>query len=123
LFIINFIVEVSMLAISAVPGLGTGVIGLFGEVGWFGKGIVFILMGFSVVSWAMILLKYQFLRRAEKESHAFLIFFRKTKNLDDLIKHAESRKFSSLATLFVEGYREAESIIKSLPDGKVTDAG
>jgi biopolymer transport protein TolQ len=121
LFIINFIVEVSMLAISAVPGLGTGVIGLFGEVGWFGKGIVFILMGFSVVSWAMILLKYQFLRRAEKESHAFLIFFRKTKNLDDLIKHAESRKFSSLATLFVEGYREAESIIKSLPDGKVTD--
>jgi biopolymer transport protein TolQ len=110
-----------MLAISAVPGLGTGVIGLFGETGWVGKGIVFILMGFSVVSWAMILLKYQFLRRAEKESHAFLVFFRKTKNLDDLIKHAESRKFSPLATLFVEGHREAESIIKTLPDGKVTD--
>ncbi len=46
-----------MLAISAVPGVGTGVIGLFGEVTWFGKVIVFILLGFSVVSWAMILLK------------------------------------------------------------------
>jgi biopolymer transport protein TolQ len=110
-----------MLAISAAPGLGVGVIGLFGETGWVGKGIVFILMGFSVVSWAMILLKYQFLRRAEKESHAFLQAFRKTKNIDELMKHAETKKFSPLATLLVEGYREAESIIKSLPDGKVTD--
>ena len=46
-----------MLAISAVPGLGMGVLGLFGETGWVGKGIVIILLGFSVVSWAMILLK------------------------------------------------------------------
>ncbi len=110
-----------MLAIAAMPGLGMGVLGLFGETGWVGKGIVFILMGFSVVSWAMILLKYQFLRRAEKESHAFLLAFRKTKKMDDLIKQAESKKFSPLATLFIEGHREAESIIKSLPDMKVTD--
>ena len=110
-----------MLAIAAMPGLGMGVLGLFGETGWVGKGIVFILMGFSVVSWAMILLKYQFLRRAEKESHAFLLAFRKTKKMDDLLKHAESKKFSPLATLFIEGHREAESIIKSLPDMKVTD--
>jgi len=110
-----------MLAISAVPGLGTGVIGLFGETGWVGKGIVFILMGFSVVSWAMILLKYQFLRRAEKESHAFLQGYRKTKNIEELFALAETKKFSPLATLFSEGYREAESIVKTLPDGKVTD--
>jgi len=111
-----------MLAISAVPGLSFGVIGLFGETGWVGKGIVFILLGFSIVSWAMILLKYQFLRRAEKESHAFLIAFRKGKNnIEELLKHAETKKHSPLATLFIEGYREADSIVKSLPDGKVTD--
>ncbi|MDA8422840.1 MAG: MotA/TolQ/ExbB proton channel family protein [Nitrospiraceae bacterium] len=110
-----------MLAIAAMPGLGMGALGLFGETGWVGKGIVLILMGFSVVSWAMILLKYQFLRRAEKESHAFLLAFRKTKKMDDLIKQAESKKFSPLATLFIEGHREAEAIIKSLPDMKVTD--
>src|SRR3990172_1873455 len=101
-----------MLAISAVPGMGMGVVGLFGEVGWFGKGIVFILMGFSVVSWAMILLKYQFLRRSEKEFHAFLIEFRKTKNIEGLLKLADAKKYSPLATLFVEGLRKAESIIK-----------
>ena len=110
-----------MLAISAVPGLGTGVIGLFGETGWVGKGIVFILMGFSVVSWAMIILKYQFLRRSEKESHAFLQVFRKTKNTEELFKQADTNKYSPLATLFTEGYRGAEAIITTLPGGTVTD--
>src|SRR5512143_910692 len=110
-----------MLAISAVPGLGTGVLGLFGETGWVGKGIVIILLGFSVVSWAMILLKYQLLRKAERESHSFLSTFRKTKNIDDLFRHAETKKYSPLATLFIEGYREAESIIRTLPDGKVPE--
>jgi biopolymer transport protein TolQ len=110
-----------MLAISAVHGVGTGVVGLFGEVSWFGKVIVFILMGFSVVSWAMILLKYQFLRRSEKESHAFLIAFRKTKKIEELFRLADQKKYSPLATLFVEGYRKAESIIKTLPNEKVTD--
>lgn len=110
-----------MFAIAAMPGSGMGVLGLFGETGWVGKGIVFILMGFSIVSWAMILLKYQFLRRSERESHAFLAAYRKTKNIDDLAKHAESKKYSPLATLFLEGLRETESIIKSLPDGKVTE--
>ncbi len=110
-----------MLAISAAPGMGMGVLGLFGETGLVGKGIVVILLGFSVVSWAMILLKYQFLTRAEKESHSFLAAFRKTKNIDDLTKHAEAKKYSPLATLFIEGVREAESIVKTLPEGKVTD--
>ena len=110
-----------MLAIAVMPGSGMGVLGLFGETGWVGKGIVIILMGFSIVSWAMILLKYQFLRRSERESHAFLAAYRKTKNIDDLAKHAESKKYSPLATLFLEGLRETESIIKSLPDGKVTE--
>ena len=110
-----------MLAISAVPGLGTGVLGLFSEVGWAGKIIFFILMGFSVVSWAMILLKYQFLRRSEKESHAFLTAFRKTKKVEELLIHAEARKYSPLAALFIEGHREAGVIVKTLPEGKVTD--
>lgn len=110
-----------MLAISAVPGLGSGVLGLFVETGWVARGIVLILLGFSIVSWAMILLKYQYLRRAEKESHNFLQDFRRTKNIDELMKIAENRKFSPLSTLFIEGYRETQSIIRTLPDQKVTD--
>ncbi len=110
------------LSVSTVPGMGSGIVGLFLESGWVGKVIVVILMGVSIVTWAMILMKYQFLRRAEIESRAFMSDFRKTKNVPDLMKHAESKKFSPIATLFIEGFKEAESIIKSLPEGKVTDA-
>jgi biopolymer transport protein TolQ len=110
-----------MFAIAAAPGLGVGALGLFGETGWVGKGIVIILMGFSVVSWAMILLKYQFLRKAEKESHDFLTAFRRTKKIDELLVQADTKKYSPLATLFTEGYRECESIIKGLPDQKVSN--
>jgi biopolymer transport protein TolQ len=109
------------LAATATPGIGSGVIGLFAESSWVGKGIVFILMGFSIVSWAMILLKYQFLRKAEKESHAFLQVFRKTKNAEDLKKQALEKKSSPIATLYVDGYTEAINIVQTFPDGKVTD--
>ncbi len=109
------------LAATATPGMGSGVIGLFAESGWVGKGIVFILLGFSIVSWAMILLKYQFLRRAEKESHTFHQTFRKTKNAEELKAHALEMKHSPIATLYVEGYTEAVNIVQTLPNGKVTD--
>jgi hypothetical protein len=49
----------------------------------------------------MILLKYQFLRRAEGESRDFLAVFRKTKSIQELIKHADTKKYSPLASLFV----------------------
>jgi biopolymer transport protein TolQ len=110
-----------MFVIAAVPGAGSGVLGLFLESGWVGKGIVVILLGFSVASWAIILVKYQYLRRAEKESREFMANFRKTRAIPELQKHAETKKFSPLATLFLEGSREVDTIVKSLPNGKMTE--
>jgi biopolymer transport protein TolQ len=110
------------LAIAATPGLAPGIVGLFMESGWMGKVIMTILLCFSIVSWAMILLKFQYLRKAEKESLAFLQVFRKTKNIDELLASANQMKFSPVATLFLDGHKEAESIVKSLPGGTVTEA-
>lgn len=110
-----------MYALAVTSGVVPGIVGLFLESGWMGKVVMGILLVFSIVSWAMILLKYQFLRRAEKESRAFLSAFRKTKSIDDLLKHAEAKKYSPLATLFLEGHREAEAIIRSFPEGKMKD--
>jgi biopolymer transport protein TolQ len=110
------------LALAATPGLAPGIVGLFMESGWMGKVIMMILLCFSVVSWAMILLKFQYLRKAEKESLAFLQVFRKTKNIDELLASANQMKFSPVATLFLDGHKEAESIVKSLPGGTVTEA-
>ncbi|OGW50199.1 MAG: hypothetical protein A2078_16145 [Nitrospirae bacterium GWC2_57_9] len=110
-----------MFSAAAVPGAGSGVFGLFMESGWVGKGIVIILLGFSIASWAIILVKYQYLRRAEKESRDFMATFRKTRVLPELQKQAETKKYSPLATLFLEGNREADTILKSLPNGKMSE--
>jgi biopolymer transport protein TolQ len=110
------------LALAATPGLAPGIVGLFLEAGWMGKVVMAILLCFSIVSWAMILLKFQYLRKAEKQSLAFLQVFRKTKNIDELLASANQMKFSPVATLFLEGHKEAEGIIKSLPGGKVAES-
>ncbi|MDH4161728.1 MAG: MotA/TolQ/ExbB proton channel family protein [Nitrospirota bacterium] len=109
------------LAVAASPGMAPGIVGLFWEAGWMGKVIMGILLCFSIVSWAMILLKYQYLRRAERESKAFLVEFRRTKDVQELLKRAEVMKYSPLATLFLEGYRETEAIVRTLPAGKVAE--
>ena len=106
------------LAVAATPGMAPGIVGLFMESGWMGKVVMAILLCFSIISWAMILLKFQYLRKAEKESLAFLQVFRKTKNADELLASAKQMKFSPVATLFLDGYKEVESITKSHPDGK-----
>ena len=106
------------LAVAAAPGMAPGIVGLFMESGWMGKVVMAILLCFSIISWAMILLKFQYLRKAEKESLAFLHVFRKTKNTEELLASANQMKFSPVATLFLEGYKEMGSITKSLPDGK-----
>jgi len=110
------------LAATASPGMAPGIVGLFMESGWMGKVIMVILLCFSIVSWAMILLKYQYLRRAERESKAFLAEFRRTKDVQELLKRAEEMKYSPLATLFLEGYRETESIVRAFPGGKVAES-
>ena len=109
-------------AVAASPGMAPGIVGLFWESGWMGKVVMAILLGFSIVSWAMILLKYQYLRRAERESREFLAEFRRTKDVDELLKVAEVKKFSPMAALFREGYRETGAIIRTYPGGKVGEA-
>ncbi len=109
------------LAVTASPGMAPGIVGLFLESGWMGKIVMAILLGFSITSWGMIMLKYHFLRRAERESRAFLADFRRTKDAQELLRLAGAKKYSPLATLFSEGHKEIESIIKTLPGGKVTE--
>jgi len=106
-----------MFALAATPGLAPGIVGLFWESGLMGKVIMGLLLVFSIISWAMILLKYQYLRRAERESREFLAEFRKSRNTQVLLTSAEIKKHSPLATLFIEGIKETETVIKSFPDG------
>ena len=102
-------------AISAVD-LGTGLRGVVWELIFYAgpvvKTVLFILVVLSIVSWAIILLKYRVFRSAIKESETFLKTFWETQELSLIYKKAKGLPNSPLAELFRAGFRELEKALK-----------
>jgi biopolymer transport protein TolQ len=70
------------------------------------KGVLLLLIIFSIVSWAIIFAKWSMLRRAERATEEFLERFRRGKKLSDLYMDSESHKHSPLSRVFLAGYEE-----------------
>ncbi|TYO97684.1 cell division and transport-associated protein TolQ [Geothermobacter ehrlichii] len=70
------------------------------------KLVLLILVYFSVVSWAIILLKFRVIRRAIIESERFLDFFWAKKNFEAIGQGLKEFSHSPLSVLFREAYRE-----------------
>ncbi len=69
------------------------------HAGLFVKLILLLLAGFSIVSWAIILYKYFYLRAATRESAAFLAVYDSGVELKDLAKTAATLTLSPLANV------------------------
>lgn len=65
-----------------------------------------LLLGFSVASWAIILLKWRGIQRAQKQSLQFLDTFWQSKRLDEIYTASEEMILSPLAQVFRAGYQE-----------------
>lgn len=91
------------------------IINLVAQSGWVAKGVLGLLLVFSILSWSIIFQKYIILRRAESQSQEFLAFFRESKSLTETFKIAPKFAKSPLAALFKEGYRELNFILKTNP--------
>lgn len=61
------------------------------------KGVLLILLFFSVYSWAIILYKFAFLRRVENEDGKFTRNFRRRKDMEQFVR---GMKYSPVANLF-----------------------
>ena len=70
------------------------------------KSVLFLLLLFSVVSWAIILQKYFFFKNAKNEDRHFLSYFSKSSNLMSIYDYARELEFSTVARVFLVGYRE-----------------
>lgn len=70
------------------------------------KGVLILLVIFSVVSWAIILQKYFSLNNAKEEDARFLTQFSKSDNLTKIYNFARELHFSPVARVFLTGYRE-----------------
>jgi biopolymer transport protein TolQ len=71
--------------------------------------VLFILLFFSVFSWAIIFKKYRAFKLAHRESQEFLRIFHNSKKLSEIRASAEKFASSPLPGLFLGGYREIES--------------
>jgi len=70
------------------------------------KGVLLLLLLFSVVSWAIILQKYFFFKNAKNEDRRFLAYFSKASNFFNIHDYARELKYSTVARIFLVGYRE-----------------
>jgi biopolymer transport protein TolQ len=84
------------------------------------KAVLLVLLYFSVVSWAIILLKLRVVHRATRDSERFLDFFWAKKRFDLIGQGLKDYAYSPLTVLFREGYQE---LIKSQRGTEGDEAG
>lgn len=75
------------------------------------KLVLFILIYFSVVSWAIIFYKLLQVHKANKQSDQFLDFFWQTKRFDAVSTQIGRFDNSPLSVLFTEGYNELKKVV------------
>ena len=62
--------------------------------------VLLLLLFFSVTSWAIILIKYRYIRRAFRQSAEFTEFFWKSRDLSNAFAKAKQLHGSPLARIF-----------------------
>jgi biopolymer transport protein TolQ len=78
--------------------------------GWVVKGVMLILLSFSVICWGIILTKAIALSRAKKDTQLFFDAFRESRKFSLLYAEAKQFTFSPLAHVFKAGYAELNRI-------------
>lgn len=82
------------------------------DAGLMVKFVLLLLFIFSVVSWAIIFLKYRYYRKIKKENEAFNEDYLKSSKLSDVMPAAKKYSFSTTAEVFRVGYTELTKINK-----------
>lgn len=83
------------------------------QAGPVAKAVLFLLLFFSVASWAIIFLKMRTLRKAERQSDKFLRAFHASKNLNAMYEEARRYPACPVVSLFLEGFRELNFHLKA----------
>ncbi|MEJ2641530.1 MAG: MotA/TolQ/ExbB proton channel family protein [Desulfosarcinaceae bacterium] len=75
--------------------------------------VLLMLLFFSVTSWAIIIVKFRYLRKAFKESDQFIDYFWKSRDLAGAFAKAKLLQGSPIARVFRIGYLELKKISQS----------
>jgi biopolymer transport protein TolQ len=87
----------------------TSLIDLLSRATLIGKVVLVILLIFSVYSWAIILTKWLWFRRAERATRGFLSRFNSGSKITEIYSSIEDYRQSPVAQVFTAGYEEITS--------------
>ncbi|MBN1472077.1 MAG: protein TolQ [Syntrophaceae bacterium] len=76
------------------------------DAGLMVKFVLLVLFIFSVVSWAIIFIKYRYYLKIKQENEAFNEDYLKSSKLSDILPAAKKYSFSTTAEVFRVGYME-----------------
>jgi biopolymer transport protein TolQ len=92
-------------------------------------GVLLLLIGFSLLSWAIIVHKWKVLGQAEESTENFLEVFWSGKSMDHIYSESKRYPATPLATIFQAGYKELQRLRdkerqkSSQKDNTTTDLG
>jgi biopolymer transport protein TolQ len=87
-------------------------IGMILDAGPMVKFVLLLLLVFSVVSWAIIFLKYRYFRNIKKENELFNSDYLKSTKFSDVLPAAKKYPCSTTAEVFRAGYSELTKVNK-----------
>src|SRR5881409_710512 len=90
----------------ATPGFQGDVLRLIADSGLLVKIVLLLLVGFSVLSWAVIIERYRSFKRAEADTIRFLRDLGAEKRLADLRARTDRYDSSPLVPIFHAGFKE-----------------
>ena len=88
--------------------------------------VLLLLLFFSIVSWAIILMKFKVLKKVKKENDAFLEAYMKGNKLSEIFPESKKFQYSTIAEVFRSGYTELIKVTKVTREsltGKAADSG
>jgi biopolymer transport protein TolQ len=88
--------------------------------------VLLLLLFFSATSWAIMVMKYRYIKRAFSESSEFIDFFWKSRNLSNAFSKAKMLQGSPVARIFRVGYVELKKsgrFKESAESGSVSPSG
>ncbi len=83
-----------------------GVFYMLSDAGPVVKAIMLLLLFFSITSWAIIFIKFRYVRKAFRESTDFTEIFWQCRNLADAFSKAKALRSSPVARIFITAYME-----------------
>ena len=108
----------------ASPGYSADLVDIVAQSSPVAMFILFLLLAMSVATWAIVFIKARQIKKASRQTHAFLDAFWKSKSLSQIHGRIANFKGAPTAAIFLVGFGELNKLSKAaggLDDGLIHD--